>query len=100
MDIRIGTDYRSFNGLAGAAVKPTEEADSGFKTLLGGLIDSANQAEAADQLSNIDLANGVDIGDLSATIIAAEKAELSLRLVLQIRNKVVDAYSEIMRMQV
>jgi flagellar hook-basal body complex protein FliE len=34
------------------------------------------------------------------TIIAMEKADLSLRLATKVRNKVVEAYQEIMRMQV
>jgi len=33
-------------------------------------------------------------------IVASEKASLALSLTLQIRNKVIDAYNEIMRMQV
>jgi len=98
MELRIGSDFLSQNNVT-AAAKADKPEDS-FKSLLGGLIDNANQTEMTDQIGNIDLANGVDIGDLSATVIAAEKAELSLRLVLQVRNKVIDAYSEIMRMQV
>jgi flagellar hook-basal body complex protein FliE len=34
------------------------------------------------------------------TVIAMEKADLSLRLTTKVRNKVVEAYQEIMRMQV
>ncbi|GIX47047.1 MAG: hypothetical protein KatS3mg131_1258 [Candidatus Tectimicrobiota bacterium] len=34
------------------------------------------------------------------TVIALEKADLALRLVTQVRNKVVEAYQEIMRMQI
>ena len=37
--------------------------------------------------------------DLHGTMIAMEKAEVSLRLMLQVRNKVMSAYEEIMRMQ-
>ena len=39
-------------------------------------------------------------GDLQETMIALEKADVSFRLMMQIRNKVLDAYQEIMRMQV
>jgi len=34
------------------------------------------------------------------TIVASEKASIALQLTLQIRNKILDAYNEIMRMQV
>jgi flagellar hook-basal body complex protein FliE len=37
--------------------------------------------------------------DLHEIMIASEKADLSFRLLVQIRNKVLDAYQEIMRMQ-
>jgi flagellar hook-basal body complex protein FliE len=39
-------------------------------------------------------------GELHTTILATQRAELSFDLFLQMRNKVVSAYQEIMRMQV
>ena len=38
-------------------------------------------------------------GELHTTILATQRAELSFDLFLQMRNKVVSAYQEIMRMQ-
>jgi flagellar hook-basal body complex protein FliE len=38
--------------------------------------------------------------ELHAAVLAAQRAELALDLFLQVRNKVVQAYQEIMRMQV
>jgi flagellar hook-basal body complex protein FliE len=37
--------------------------------------------------------------DLHEVMIASEKADLSFRLLLQMRNKMLEAYQEIMRMQ-
>lgn len=34
------------------------------------------------------------------TMIAAEKADIALKLMVQIRNKMIDAYQEVMKMQV
>jgi flagellar hook-basal body complex protein FliE len=34
------------------------------------------------------------------TMLAVEQAEISLKLMMQVRNKILDAYNEIMRMQV
>lgn len=39
-------------------------------------------------------------GDLQETMVALEKADVSFRLMMQIRNKVLEAYQEIMRMQI
>jgi flagellar hook-basal body complex protein FliE len=38
-------------------------------------------------------------GELHTTVLAAQQAELSFDLFMQMRNKVVSAYQEIMRMQ-
>lgn len=38
--------------------------------------------------------------DVTQVMIAAEKAQLSLQLTSQVRNKVVEAYQEMMRMQI
>jgi flagellar hook-basal body complex protein FliE len=40
-----------------------------------------------------------DTDELHTTILATQKAELAFQLGLQVRNKVVDAYQEIMKMQ-
>ncbi|MDR0857691.1 MAG: flagellar hook-basal body complex protein FliE [Oscillospiraceae bacterium] len=38
--------------------------------------------------------------DFSGLLLDSSKAELAVNLTVQIRNKVLDAYSEVMRMQV
>jgi flagellar hook-basal body complex protein FliE len=38
-------------------------------------------------------------GELHSTVLAAQKSDLQFDLFLQVRNKVVNAYQEIMRMQ-
>ena len=37
---------------------------------------------------------------IHSVVLAGEKAEIALQLTLQIRNKVLDAYNEVMRMQI
>ncbi len=37
--------------------------------------------------------------DIQGTMIAMQKADISMRLLLQVRSKLVNAYNEIMRMQ-
>ncbi len=53
--------------------------------------------ENADKLSR-ELAMG-ESAPLHETMIALEKADISLRLFVEVRNKVVEAYREVMRMQ-
>lgn len=38
--------------------------------------------------------------DFAGTMIAMEKADVSLRMLMAVRNKIVNAYQEVMRMQV
>ncbi|MDL2273082.1 flagellar hook-basal body complex protein FliE [Oscillospiraceae bacterium OttesenSCG-928-G22] len=55
------------------------------------------EADATDKLTNVDTIAGT-LSDIHTATIAADKADLALRLTIEIRNKAIDAYSEIMRM--
>lgn len=57
----------------------------------------AAQAEAASAAQR--LATG-EIQDVAEVTIASEKATLALQLTVQVRNKVLEAYQEMMRMPV
>jgi len=54
------------------------------------------QQEAEFKVSNMLAGGGTDVHD---AMIAVQKADLSFQLMLQVRNKVVQAYQEIERMQ-
>ena len=77
----------------------TGQSDGSFANILTDALSTASQADAADKASAIELLTGQS-DDLAGLLIDAQKAELSLNLALQIRNKVIDAYNEVMRMQV
>ena len=62
---------------------------------LGGVVDLQNEADAASQA----VATGQS-SDLAGATVAVEKASIAIDLVSSIRNKAVDAYQDIMRMQV
>lgn len=69
-----------------------------FKDVLGGAIQSVeNSRNSADQTVQRFLAG--DGGDLHSTILASQRADLEFQMFLQVRNKVVSAYQEVMRMQ-
>ena len=52
----------------------------------------------ADNIANEFAAGNID--NIHQVTIAAEKADVALQFTLQVRNKIMDAYSEIMRMQI
>jgi flagellar hook-basal body complex protein FliE len=83
-----------------AQVKPAHEGSKGdFAAHLNSALGEVNELQQkADQA--IQQLVGEGKGDLQDTMIALEKADVSFRLMMQIRNKVLEAYQEIMRMQV
>lgn len=89
-------------GLSSSRETTTKRAQDGsvsFGQLLNGLLEQAvGQQTMADKLS-AQLALG-EIDDVAAVMIATEKAALSWQLLQQVRNKLLEAFQEIMRMQV
>lgn len=70
-----------------------------FADTLTEAIGNVNQLHLeADQKAK-QLATG-KTDDVAAVMIATEKADIALRAMVQVRNKIIDAYQEIMRMQV
>jgi flagellar hook-basal body complex protein FliE len=75
------------------------EAQKGFSSFLKESIDKVNKAQIeSDQLTE-KLALGQDV-DLHQVMIASQKSSVTMQLTLEVRNKAIEAYQEIMRMQV
>ncbi|MDR1651394.1 MAG: flagellar hook-basal body complex protein FliE [Synergistaceae bacterium] len=70
-----------------------------FTEVLKDSILKVNQLQQDADVKTERLALG-EIDDISEVSIAVEKAELALRLMVQIRDKMVDAYQQIARMSV
>jgi flagellar hook-basal body complex protein FliE len=87
-----------FNENSKLATEKTEPEVS-FKSVLAGLINKTNETDNNDKMANLELLTG-DLDNMHDVIIAGEEADLSLRLTMAIRNKALDAYNEIIKMQV
>ena len=72
---------------------------STFSNLLQEAFETTEVTDRTDKTSAVELVIG-QTDDISGLMLDATKAELALNLALQLRNKVIDAYNEIMRMQV
>lgn len=84
------------NNVAGAEAQQTRPSAS-FSDIFTSLVSQANdQYEIAEAGTQSLLAGETD--DLAKVMIDSTKAEMSLNMVIQVRNKVLDAYNEIMRM--
>ena len=77
----------------------TESTEGSFADILTGTFANAVQQDNIDKTSALELLIG-ESDDFAGLMIDMQKAELSLNLALQIRNKFIDAYNEIIRMQV
>lgn len=66
-----------------------------LQNTLNEVVENVNKAE---ELS-MKVATG-EIEDLSEVTVAMEKASLGIQMTVEVRNKVVEAYQEIMRMQI
>lgn len=75
------------------------EAQGSFADTLKSAIDNVNQLQKSSDKAAQDLATG-RTDNVADVMIAAEKADIALRVMVQVRNKIIDAYQEIMKMQV
>ena len=75
------------------------EAQQAFAQTLKAAIDHVNDTQQLSNIKTEALSKG-HITDLHDVMITAQKASLTLETTVQIQRKVIDAYNEIMRMQV
>lgn len=77
-----------------------EKKDVGsFHQLYMDAIKEANQLDKASADYSTKLASG-QLENIHEAMIAAQKADVSMQLVVEVRNKILDAYREITRMQI
>ena len=84
-----------------AAGSPLQEKVLGksFGEMLKSHLTEVNHLQTSADTAARKLASGQD-KDIHNTMIAMEKASVAFQLTMQVRNKVLEAYQEIMRMQV
>lgn len=90
-------------GAAGALPEalrgPATPPANGFSTMLDGLVDtvSAKQAEAQSLTQRVLLGES---DQLHQSVIAMQEASVAFTLMVEVRNKLVESYQELMRLQV
>lgn len=70
-----------------------------FSNNLKTAIEQLNQSQLESEQKTIALVNG-EIDDLHDVMVTAQKANLSMSLAVEVQSKVIDAYNEMMRMQI
>jgi len=76
-----------------------DTAKGSFADVLSGLVNDVNglQASAAELRNQLVAGEG---GDLHQAMIAAEEAGIAIELLIEVRNKIIEAYQQLMRMPV
>ena len=78
------------------AANPPEKS---FGSFLNDALGQVNQLQNDSKQASLQLAAG-KLQDISEVAIISEKASIALQMTMQVRNKVVESYQEVMRMQV
>jgi flagellar hook-basal body complex protein FliE len=80
------------------AAPSVSDGGNSFKNILSNAIGEveSSRSDAAKSVEKFLSGNG---DDLHSTILASQRAELEFQMFMQVRNKVVSAYQEIMKMQ-
>lgn len=75
------------------------EAQESFATILKDSLEKVNETQIQSDEMTQKLINGDDV-ELHDVMISAQKANITLQATLEVRNKAVEAYQEIMRMNI
>ncbi|WP_017471879.1 flagellar hook-basal body complex protein FliE [Amphibacillus jilinensis] len=70
-----------------------------FSNRLKEAINQLNQSQVETEIKTEMLVNG-EIDDLHDVMITAQKSTMSMSLAVEVQSKVIDAYNEMMRMQI
>ena len=89
----------SVSGIAGVGGASAPAAPTGFGQMLAQGIESVTAAQENASVLSGQMATG-ELTDISDFTTAAAKASLGVSLTAAVRNRAVEAYQEIMRMQV
>jgi flagellar hook-basal body complex protein FliE len=93
-NLTIGNLPEISSGNSGEA---KHKKETGFGEAIKGAVTKVSKLEREADESIVDMLQGK--ADISQTMVALQKSDISLRMVLAVRNKVLEAYREIMNMQ-
>ena len=93
-EIRMPTDLSAPGSLAA-----TQPSGDSFSSMLGKMVSEVNAQQNTASQSVAALQGGQNV-PLHQAVVAMEEANVSFQLMVEVRNRLMDAYQEIMRMQV
>jgi flagellar hook-basal body complex protein FliE len=102
MDInQVLAQMRVMAAQAQSQTDPIQETNqASFSDLLKQSVDSVNDTQMEAKRLTSALETGADNVDLAQVMIAVQKSSLSFDAMVQVRNKLVDAYKTVMNMPI
>ncbi len=92
-------DVRAVVPLGRGETSPVREAVSAFAEALEHAVRRADELQRRADAAAAALADG-RTDDVHAVMVAMEEANLALQLAIQVRNRLLEGYQELLRMQV
>ena len=80
-------------------LRGNEASEPSFADTLKEAVQTVNTLQKNSDKKMQELATGKTT-NIPEVMMAAEKADIALRMMVQVRNKIIDAYNEVMKMQV
>lgn len=99
MDIRLHSTLPGTAVFQAGVSSASQDTAASFAETLQQAFDKINEMQQRSAELARQFAAG-ETDDLVQVVTAAEEASVALQLAVQVRNKVIEAYQEIMRMQV
>jgi flagellar hook-basal body complex protein FliE len=96
---KTASEIRSSQNAALPAIGGAAGDSKSFADTLKDAVGQVNTLQKESDVKMQQLATGKS-DNIQDVMIAADKADIALRLMVQVRNKIVDAYQEVMKMQV
>jgi len=97
--MQVGSITASKNVAGISSSLRKQDQNLSFSDVLRQAISDLQQLQRTSTYNNYLLATG-QVENLHKIMIDAEKADIALQFTLQVRNKLLEAYQEIMRMQI
>ena len=97
-DITLDNSLRTILGNSARLEKGNASGEGSFVEVLKKSISEVNDLQKVAESASNELLKGN--GSIHNTVIAVEEADLSFRLMMKMRGKMLAAYQEVMRMQV
>ncbi|MDD3343964.1 MAG: flagellar hook-basal body complex protein FliE [Sulfurospirillaceae bacterium] len=87
------------NVLNASNTEKVESSSTDFSKILKESLEEVNDTQVKGDRAMADIATG-EVKDLHQAAIAINKAEISMKMMLEVRNKALSAYKEIARTQI